>query len=256
MRNLEALSQFIVPLVFLAIWALTSILNQEGRSLPKRPGAAPGPAQRPRPRPQRSDEVAAVRAEEAAASRAASGGPADPSAPRRIGTARPPGRDTDAEVYVIDDEMVFVDPTTHRRIGSASIPTASRPPGGTPKRKPPRARRPEQDAVKPRRGDQDTHRSLSEQVGLSMAQNRGDTMAALTRLAPSGLTNLGATSLGATSLSAASVAATVTQVDGRPSLSAAEVRQLIAEPGRLREMAVLIELLQPAVSRRGPRRRV
>ena len=40
----EILIQFIVPLTFLAIWALTSILNRDAQPLPPRPGRPPGPA--------------------------------------------------------------------------------------------------------------------------------------------------------------------------------------------------------------------
>ena len=39
----EVLIQFIVPLTFLAIWALTSILNRDAQPLPPRPGRPPGP---------------------------------------------------------------------------------------------------------------------------------------------------------------------------------------------------------------------
>lgn len=256
MRNLEALSQFIVPLVFLAIWALTSLLNRDGQPLPKRPGVAPGP--RPGFGPAagaeqgRRDALAAARAQEAAASRAASGGrdarTVDQPIPgaTRIGTARPPGRTTDADVYVIDDEMVFVDPATRRPIGSATIPPTKPGPRPAP-RKPSRGRRQEPAGSRPRRGEADTPRALSDQVGLSMAQNRGEAMANLSSLASS------FTSLGGKSLSSVSVAATVHSYDAPPALSAADVRQLIAEPARLREMAIIADLLQPPVSRRGRR---
>src|SRR5271165_6299281 len=39
----EVLIQFIVPLTFLAIWALTSILNRDAQPLPPRPTRLPGP---------------------------------------------------------------------------------------------------------------------------------------------------------------------------------------------------------------------
>ena len=41
--KLEFLLQFIVPLTFLAIWALTSLLNRDAQPLPPRPGAGRGP---------------------------------------------------------------------------------------------------------------------------------------------------------------------------------------------------------------------
>ena len=44
----EILIQFIVPLMFLAIWALTSLLNRDAQPLPPRPGRPSG-AGGPRP---------------------------------------------------------------------------------------------------------------------------------------------------------------------------------------------------------------
>ena len=40
--RIDTLIPFIVPLLFLAIWALTSILNRDSQPLPPRPGRAPG----------------------------------------------------------------------------------------------------------------------------------------------------------------------------------------------------------------------
>src|SRR5262249_39983223 len=48
--RIENLIQFIVPLTFLAIWALTSLFNREAQSLPPRPGRPLGP-NGPRPQP-------------------------------------------------------------------------------------------------------------------------------------------------------------------------------------------------------------
>src|SRR5437763_5119447 len=44
----EILLQFIVPLTFLAIWALTSLLNRDSQPLPPRPHRGPGSGD-PRP---------------------------------------------------------------------------------------------------------------------------------------------------------------------------------------------------------------
>ncbi|MHB1558982.1 MAG: hypothetical protein ACYC61_16145, partial [Isosphaeraceae bacterium] len=42
----------------------------------------------------------------------------------------------------------------------------------------------------------------------------------------------------------------------RPSLSADELRPMLASPGKLREAALLAELLQPPVALRPPRRKI
>jgi hypothetical protein len=47
--------------------------------------------------------------------------------------------------------------------------------------------------------------------------------------------------------------AIVEKADATTELSAVDVRRMMAEPGRLREMMILFELLQPPVSRRGRR---
>src|SRR5215472_16137044 len=41
--RLEILLQFIVPLTFLAIWALTALLNRDAQPLPPRPNRGLGP---------------------------------------------------------------------------------------------------------------------------------------------------------------------------------------------------------------------
>ncbi len=48
MLRMNSLLQFIVPLTFLAIWALTSLFNREAQPLPPRTGRVPNP---PGPRP-------------------------------------------------------------------------------------------------------------------------------------------------------------------------------------------------------------
>ncbi|MBV8609400.1 MAG: hypothetical protein JO034_18335, partial [Singulisphaera sp.] len=46
--RIDNLFQFIVPLTFLTIWALTSLFNREAQPLPPRSNRPPGP---PGPRP-------------------------------------------------------------------------------------------------------------------------------------------------------------------------------------------------------------
>ena len=232
MRAIDALSQFFVPLIFLLVWAVTSLLNRDAQPLPQRPNR-PGPGRR-------RDALTGAQAEDSAP---AVGGNAP--APRR------PGVDP-------------FDPRTHGRPtqlpGRSAPPRPGRPDGatgdddvfivparpGTP-RKPARGRRGEQPPARPRRGEAETQRALSEQVGLAMAQNRGQ---------PLGLSPISAnlSSLSGASLrGASSTAATVASNVAPAALSAADVRRMMADGARLREMAVLVELLQPPVSRR-PRR--
>ncbi|MDG3002993.1 hypothetical protein [Paludisphaera mucosa] len=265
--RLEALSQFIVPLMFLAIWALTSLLNRDAQPLPQRP-VRPGP----RPDPGPGGAAAGMHGGSFSTDVRSEGSPssaAPPSSPRRPGIdpndprtaerpARAPvrpaqgrtggGKTRDPDVFVIDDELVFVDPVTRRQIGSTPLPTGTSGQRPSPRpavaRKPSRSRRPESPADRGRRSEPETQRVLSEQVSQSMAENRGVPMS----LSPltSGLTSLTSPSLG----NAMSAAATVTSNDAPPSLSALQVSKMITDRGRLREMALLNELLGPPVSMR------
>ncbi|WP_165072291.1 hypothetical protein [Paludisphaera rhizosphaerae] len=247
MRMIEALSQFIVPLIFLIVWAITSLLNRDSQPLPQRPnrpGAGPGGAGSNR----RRDALTASKAEDDEPA------VADSSPPRRPGLApfdaRTQGRPLQAPTRPTsprsnrpngatgDDEVVFIESARRSIGGSASPPSP---------RKPARGRRAEPTPARTRRGEPVTQRALSEQVGQSLAQNRSQ---------PLGLSPISAnlSSLSSASLrDASSTAARVTPNAAPPALSAAEVRRMMADGARLREMAVLVELLQPPVSRR-PRR--
>jgi len=257
----DFLTQFLVPLLFLAIWALTSILNRDSQSLPQR-NVRPGP--RPLPEgpgaggPRTVDPPAGHPAPRpAAASPEHWRGAGPPQAPAQSGARsaglRPaPERLIEAEVYETEDEIFYVDPTTRRLIGSSSLPPSG---GATPRpgarkepvRKPSRGRRGEQRGARSRQGDSTTQRVLSEQVGHSMAQNRGTPLAPLT----STLTALTDGPL----RDASSIAAVVTPSSSPPAVSIDDVQTMVADVPRLREMALMSELLQPPVSfRRAPRR--
>lgn len=247
MRMIEALSQFIVPLIFLIVWAVTSLLNRDGQPLPQRPnrpGSVPGGPGAGR----RRDPLGTSQAEDDAP--AVGDGPP----PRRPGLvpleARPQNRPFQAPARPTsprssrpsgatgDDEVVFIESIRRSSGGSAPPPSP---------RKPARGRRTEQPPARPRRGEPETQRALSEQVGQSLARNRSQV---------SGLSPISAnlSSLSNASLrDASATAAKVTTNVAPPALSAADVRRMMADGARLREMAVLVELLQPPVSRR-PRR--
>lgn len=56
----DSFYQFLVPLTFLAIWALTSLFNREAQPLPPRSGRAPGP-NGPRPTADRISRTSSAR---------------------------------------------------------------------------------------------------------------------------------------------------------------------------------------------------
>jgi hypothetical protein len=259
--RVEILIQFIVPLMFLAIWALTSLLNRDAQPLPPRPGRMPGGGgPRPfnrmpgQPEPRSSGMGSTVQAPTASPlAEQQTMWPAATSATttRERGVQRPPLKNMDDAIVYIEN-----DPTrrgTTRPVSSpgtaASTSSASRLPRATQQRKGIRGRpvtasgAPGQGKAEPK-----TQRALSDQVNQSMALQRNKPLEItplFTSLAPLSLP-----------LSQASVAPQVQQERGTANpvtLSGLEIRKMLSSPGKLREFALLTEVLQPPVSLR-PRR--
>jgi len=262
--RLEILFQFIVPLTFLAIWALTSLLNRDTQPLPQRPmrpgarpepgpsaGAGPGqglPGNRRVATGERSQAEGLVR------------GPSPRDATVRPTAASPepdPRASTnldDANVYIMDDEVVFVDPVTNRRLMSAPLRGAALRAGGKPQRpqparKPGKARRGEQ-AAREIRSEPETRRELSDQVSRSMSQSMGLSRPLEMTPLSSKLTPLSASM---TSTAPAGDLGLERKTSGS-SLQARDIKALLASAPRLRETIILAEILQPPVGlRRRPR---
>ncbi|MDR3618125.1 MAG: hypothetical protein P4L85_02155 [Paludisphaera borealis] len=260
--RLEILFQFIVPLTFLAIWALTSLLNRETQPLPPRPvrpGARPGPGQGPGGG--RGIGAAGERGQaEGTLQGAASRDPAfrTPGAPPES-EPRLAVNLNDANVYVMDDEVVFVDPVTNRRIMSAPIRNAAaaaaaaaavaarggpKPQRGTQSRKAGRGRRTAAPA-RPTQAEPETRRALSDQVGRSMSLSRSrplDTAPLTSNLTP--------LSASMTSSSAPARDLGLERSSAGPLLQARDIKEMLGTPTKLRETIVLAEILQPPVSAR------
>ncbi len=112
----EILIQFIVPLMFLAIWALTSLLNRDAQPLPPRPTRPPGPGG-PRPlsrvpgQPEpRASAMASPPQKPAATSLAGqqsmwTGASSPPSRPDRA-PGRPPLRSLDDAIVYIENDTI------------------------------------------------------------------------------------------------------------------------------------------------------
>lgn len=278
MRDL--LIQFIVPLTFLAIWALTSILNRDGQPLPQRPqrpgGPRPDPAEEARRRRERA-RAAAERSWEGAGERPSPAGPprpeprrpspppipnaADGGRPRPQRPARPAPSQTvpagfdGAGVFVKPDEVVFLDPATGRRLMSSPIDgerpaDASKPPSPPRRRKPDRQRASTEKAKRP--PESETRRALSDHVGRLMTDLRQSQSLELQPLASKleGLT---------TNLSQSVSLMDQQPLDEEsidsPIFDAHAIQDLLAERDKLREITVLSEVLRPPVSIRRMRER-
>jgi len=272
----ELLIQFIVPLTFLAIWALTSILNRDGQPLPQRPqrpgDPRPDPAEEARRRREKARAAAGRPWEEAGAESSPSRPRPDPQRPGSA--AGPPGFNNGgrprpappfppqqsvpagfdgAGLYVKRDEVVFLDPATGRRLMSAPIdggPLADpRNPAAPPRqRKSNRGRRASSGDARRPPAEPETRRALSDQVGRSMDLKRNQPLE-IKPLAPKleGLTG----TLSQT-LSLKDERPPIPQSAPTPIFDAHSIQEMIAERGKLREIAVLAEILRPPVSlRRG-----
>ncbi len=246
--RLEILFQFVVPLMFLAIWALTSLLNRDTQPLPQRPvrpGArpAPGPG---RTQGQPPNRVATPTGERGTAPVREA---ARDAAPRPAGERRPATSLNDADVQVVDDEVVFVDPVTNRRITSAPVgdSTAAARGAAKPPRKAGRGRRAASEAP-PSRPEPETRRALSDQVGRSLS---------LSRTRPLDLTPLTSKLTPLTTVSSSAAPARdlgLERTSIGPALVAGEVKSMLGSPLRLRQTILLTEILQPPVALRRRRR--
>lgn len=280
----ELLIQFIVPLTFLAIWALTSILNRDGQPLPQRPqrplGPRPDPAEEARRRRERA-RAAAERSWEGAGEGPPPAGPPRPEPPRRpspppvpvddlaafSGGRQRPGRPAPprqpvpagfdgAGVYVKPDEVIFLDPATGRQLMSAPIeggrPEAPFKPPAPPRQRKSSRRRASTAESGRTPPESEPRRALSDHVGRAMDLKRNQSLE-LKPLAPKleGLT----TNLSETISLKDHQALTPESAPSSPIFDARAIQDMFGEREKLREIAVLSEVLRPPVSlRRGPGR--
>ena len=261
--RLEFLLQFIVPLTFLAIWALTSLLNRDAQPLPPRPGAGRGPGLGPARGGPGGGFSPSARAELAGPGRStAAGGPAssmaDRATPARWSAAAAQGNRPGAvPSRTTDDGIVIIESKTRPAQGSssfspssaASSPRVTRGSGPASRRAASRARSTPAPSLKPMEADKP--RALTGLVGQSLSQKPNkplDIVPLSTAITPISSPLISASTLIAPEAHRAAAA----PVD--PPLSIGELRAMLASPKRLREVALLGELLQPPVSLRGSRR--
>jgi hypothetical protein len=227
--RIDHLFQFIVPLTFLAIWALTSLFNREAQPLPPRTGRAPNPAGPrpggglpipPRPPERRPESL----------NRDPNQRWANPPPPRR-----PSGRPDD-DILIIESEPRRTSPTsaTPPRSGTAAPkrPARSRP-------APPAAKRPE--PAPPR--------TLSSSMGglthplarLQEVDLHKDSQAPLPPPEEHDLTKLPANDPPRTMF--------------RPGAISFDARGALVTPSTLREALILNEILRPPLAIRRSRER-
>lgn len=235
------LFQFIVPLAFLAIWALTFLINREAQPLPPRAGRPAGPPSPPRPRAPGGAPSTARAAERRNEPFARDGSgrwsTTAGGSPSRTVAGRPGGGASENEIVILESE-------TRRPSGTAG----GRPESGSGHRRGTRARAAAAAAGK--RSEPATPRALSAAMGqdasgLNSPQNRE-----LTPLTRTVLPLSTQVSHEAPGLSQGGSQATPFSPLTNP-----EFTQLLKNPAKLREAIVLNELLQPPLALRGLRSR-
>src|SRR5512142_3336320 len=229
--RIDNLFQFIVPLTFLAIWALTSLFNREAQPLPSRTGRAPNPPD-PRPGGGLSTSPRPPERRPEPLNRDPNQRWANPTPPRR-----PAGRP--------DDEILIIEPEPRRMAPTSAAPPR---PGTAASKRPARAR-PAPPAAK--RPEPAPPRSLSSSMGgmthplarLQEIDLHRDSQAK--SVPPEGqrhdLTKLPANDPPRTLF--------------RPGAISFDARGALVTPSTLREALILNEILRPPLAIRRPRER-
>jgi hypothetical protein len=245
---MNILIQFLVPLAIMAMWALTSLLNREAQSLPTRgPVPKPGPG-RSDPPIGRSEPVNAARFQ-----------PPTPSLDRppaqRWSDATPPARSGPLRIGAADDGITIIGSDnrgirTQPSLGSAPASSGSaRTSRGTQTRRGSRVR-PAPTTGPPRPKEADHQRALTSLVNQSLAQKKNRPLEITPLSSP--LSPI-AVPLTQTSIGAAIEHPGSYQLE--TALTSGELRVMLSKSNKLREIALLNELLQPPVSLRAPRHR-
>jgi hypothetical protein len=238
--------QFIVLLAIMALWALTSLLSREAQPLPPRRlrGALPdGP--RPATPGGRGDALAPgrnfVNAERVSATMP------ERKAPDRWSETSPAARPAIGRGSGADDGIVILESDNRAARSTAGIPlpagavTSRR---GSPSRRSTRGRAPA-GASPPKQVEPGKPRALTTLVAQSMAQKRNKRL----EIAPLAMIN--------SPLSQVSAGAQIEHPgspDSAPAFTSDSLRKMLASPTKLREVALLTELLQAPIALRHARR--
>ena len=230
MPRIDSFYQYIVPLIFIAIWAVTSLFNREAQPLPPRSGRPQGPNG---PRPAATTSRSSEWRPETTPRESLLTRPGSQNLP-----SRPGGRKED-DILIIEAEPRRTSAPSTPRVG-ASLPRRASKTRST-------------GQASPRGADPVTPRNLS----LSMTRPENPPTIQSQSLKP--LVLPPSPLLTTPNDEAAKTQAGRALVSQLDSFSSEEIRQLVHIPGRLREGFISAELLKPPLALRGrplgPRRR-
>jgi hypothetical protein len=238
--------QFVVLLAIMALWALTSLLSREAQPLPpRRPRGALPEGPRPAPPAGRGDTLTPARTF-VNPDRMSATTP-DRKAPNRFGEASAAVHPAPARGLGADDGIVILesDNRAARSTGAGTLPiggASSR--RGSPVRRNVRGRAPA-GASPPKHVEPGKPRALTTLVTQSMAQKRNKRL----EIEPLAMINSPLTQ----HLSGAQIEHPGSP-DSAPAFTGESLRSMLASPIKLREVALLTELLQPPIALRRARR--
>jgi len=243
--------QFIVLLTIMALWALTSLLSREAQPLPPRPARGQGPdGPRPAPAMSRGDSLGPARYPETT-DRLPATGP-ERRAPARWSEASAVARPTSGRGLGVDDGIVILESdarTVRSPSGGLSPSSTAANRRGAPARRSSRGRSPSSTpAAKP--AEPGRPRALTTLVTQSMAQRRNRPLEITPLAAP--LAQIGSP---LTQISAGAPIEHPGSPDSAPAFTALSLRTMLANSTKLREVALLTELLQPPLALRRRRHR-
>ncbi len=219
--RIDQLYQFLVPLVFLAIWAITHVLNKDAQALPPRTGGRPAgakPSYEPFTKSDDDRRADASRRE------------GRPPSPRPRSTAIPP-----------EEGIVILEQTSSGRPGRPASPSTRRTPRGRAAPAAPAKKK----EVSPRH---------TFGAPLSSSPLTGSTVTHPTSLAPLSL-EAATTIAQTTSVETSRIESPRTRPVERKAVSIEEIHELLRSPARVGEAFILSELLSAPVSMRGRRNR-
>ena len=240
--------QFVVLLAIMALWALTSLLSREAQPLPPRQARGPGPnGLRPALPASRGDAMGPSRAVSSLERSTAS---LERGMPGRWGEAAPEPRPAPGRGLGVDDGIMILDADARSTRSTAASPASSTTSGrrSTPARRSTRGRLPT-GTNSPKAPEPGRPRALTSLVSQSMAQKRNRPLEITPLSGP-----LAPINSPLTQISTGAKIEHPGSPDSPPAFTSESLRVMLANTTKLREVALLTELLQPPLALRRSRR--
>jgi hypothetical protein len=243
--------QFVVLLAIMGLWALTSLLSREAQPLPSRQIRGSGPKGTRLSGPPGRGEPSAPPRNFGTTERPTSLS-VERAVERRWGDVGPPSRTVTGRAPAIDDGIVILNADARSALAAGGASPSL--PGNAARRTTPARRgsrgRPSPGASPVKPPDPARPRALTSLVTQSMAQKRNRPLEITPLSAP-----LSPINAPVTQISTGAKIEHPGSPDSPPAFTSEALRAMLANSTKLREVALLTELLQPPLALRHGRRR-